>query len=111
MVGEGQDAPGRVRREPADQQKGVAGRHPEQVGVLRAGQAGGHDLANRGDPVAVPSERLPDAGSGRGVAADRSGEVSRDPFTDHVETLAVDAPQRARVQDLGILLDAERAGQ
>ena len=53
VVGEGDDAPGRVGREPADEQQRVAGGHPEQVGVLRAGQAGGDDLADRGDPVAV----------------------------------------------------------
>ena len=111
VVGEGDDAPGRVGREPADEQQRVAGGHPEQVGVLRAGQAGGHHLANRGDPMAVPGERLPDAGPGRGVAADRSGQVSRNPFADHVEALAVDGPQRPRVQDLGALLDPEGPGQ
>ena len=71
VVGEREDAAGRVGGEPTDEEQCVARSHSEQLGVLVAGQAGGDDLPDRGDAVPVAGQGLPDTGAGRRVPATR----------------------------------------
>ena len=101
VVGQGDRAAVAGEREPAHQQqrrcrgRRRAGRRPASAAtpaVMR--------LADRGDPVALPLQGLPDAGLGGVGAAEPAGQGGRHPLLDEVERHVVDGADRPAAQGL-----------